>query len=88
MLKGGYKIIDLKDKPITTGGAFATIDGIYSAIEDNYRKPLLFSGINFDNVEKPDVFVTPIVNGGNITVQAYGKTVTITATDQISIKNA
>lgn len=88
MKKGGYKIIDLKDKPLTTGGAFATIAGIYQAVENNYRKPLLLSGINFDGVEKPDVFTTAYVNGANITMQAYGKTVTIANNDQVSIANA
>ena len=57
-IKGGYKIIDLHDTDITVGGDGVTIAGIYNAIEHNYRKPILISGLHIGGVEQEDCFVT------------------------------
>ena len=57
-IKGGYKIIDLQDIDITVGGDGVTIAGIYTAIENNYRKPLLISGLSLGGVEQEDSFIT------------------------------
>ena len=56
---GGYKIIDLKNKSITTTGV--TIDGIYKEIEGSYRKPLLLKHLVINGVEKNDTFVNVVV---------------------------
>lgn len=84
MKKGGYKIIDFADVDIKTDGG-ATVSGVYSAIEDSYRKAILISGITLDGVEKRDCFVCPEITDSNYTFTAYGKTFTITNTDAVTI---
>lgn len=88
MLKGGYKIIDFKDAALTTGGGAVTIEGIYEAIEASYRKPLLLSGLNIDGTERNDIFATPTVSSSNYVFTAYGKTITITDADAVTVANA
>lgn len=83
MLKGGYKIIDLKDTAIAEGGI--VILGIHAALENNYRKPLILSGIVIDGVEKPDCAIVPTEDSGNFTFTAYGKTYTVDAQDKVTI---
>ena len=87
MIKGGYKIIDFNDAPLTTGGSTVTIDGIYDTVEGGYRKPLLLSGLNIDGTERNDVYATPTISGSNYVFTAYGKTITITNADAVSITN-
>ena len=85
MIKGGYKIIDFKDSPLKVGGEAITIGGIYDTVEVSYRKPLLLSGLNIDGVEYNDVYATPTISGGNYVFTAYGKTITITNADAVSV---
>lgn len=80
-IKGGYKLIDLKDSKFTVGGDGITIKGIYNSIENSYNKPLIFTGINIDGVEKNDVFVDFAVDSGNYVAN-------ISATEKITITNA
>lgn len=87
MIKGGYKIIDFKDTPFETGGA-TMIEGIYDTVEASYRKPLLLSGLTIDGIERNDVYATPSLSGSNYVFTAYGKTITITDTDAVSVVNA
>lgn len=84
MIKGGYKIIDLRDKNLTTT-SYAYVKGIYEDIESNYRKPLLLSGITIEQVEKADAFVTFTHNGNAYSTSIYGHTITISDNDQITI---
>lgn len=84
MRKGGYRIIDFQDINITTAGDGAVITGVYDAIEDAYRKPLLLSGLTLDGVEKPDCYITCEVTESNYTFTAYGHTFTITAEDKVT----
>lgn len=88
MIKGGYKIINFKDTPFETDGATMTLEGIYDSIEASYRKPLLLSGLNIDGVEHNDVYATPTISGSNYVFTAYGKTITITDTDAVSVTDA
>ena len=70
-IKGGYKIIDFKNKAITTGVGVA-IKGIYESIETNYGKMTIASGLNIDGIEYPD---TPILfNGGETNAAGVLKT--------------
>lgn len=87
MIKGGYKIIDFKDTPFTTGGATMMIDGIYDTVEASYRKPLLLSGLTIDSKEYSDTFAQPTISGSNYVFTVYGKTITITDTDAVSVAN-
>ena len=88
MIKGGYKIVNLKDVNLITGsGSPVKIDGIYDAIENNYRKPILLSGIVIDGVEKADAFATLFTNGGNFVAFVYNKYIKITSDDMVSVAN-
>ena len=81
--KGGYKIIDLKGLDFSSN---KVIDGIYESIEDNYGKPLLFSGIVIGGIEKDDVFANVVVNGDGYDVTLYGQTLHISNIDVVSYK--
>lgn len=85
--KGGYKIIDFKETPFVTGGSPITVDGIYYTVEASYRKPLLLSGINIDGIGRNDVYALPTLSGSNYVFIAYGKTITITNKDEVSVVN-
>lgn len=87
MIKGGYKIIDFNDAPFVTGGSTITINGIYDAVKGSYRKPLLLSGLNIDGTDRNDVYATPTISGSNYVFTAYGKTITITNADAVSVTN-
>lgn len=81
--KGGYKIIDLKGLDFSED---MVIKGIHESIEDNYGKPLLFSGIVIGGVEKDDVFANAVVNGDGYDVILYGQTLHISNVDVVSYK--
>lgn len=85
-MRGGYKIINLKDKLLMVGTQ-ASIKGVYNSIESNYRKALLLTGITIDSVEKPDVFITLSHNGNKYTGLLYGYTLEINSDDKVEIKN-
>lgn len=88
MKNGGYKIIDLKDTNLTTS-ASATLSGIYEAIENNYRKAILLSGIVIDGVKKADAFVTvDVANSNYLISNVYGMNLTITDEDVIISEEA
>lgn len=82
---GGYKIIDFKDINLVTGTA-STIAGVYDAIESNHRKAILISGIVIDGVKMADSFVELSVVSANYTGKLYGKTLTITKDDKVTVK--
>lgn len=79
-LKGGYKLIDLKDTDFTFDTGI-TIKGIYDSIERSYNKPLVLTGIVVSNVERNDVFVNFVDNSGNYESD-------ISATEKITVTNA
>lgn len=81
--KGGYQIIDLKGNDLT--GASFTISGIYDALEGNYNKAILLSGIVIGGVEYDDVFTTPKVVSSNYVLDAYGYTLTIDNDDLVTM---
>lgn len=80
-IKGGYKLIDLKDSKFTVGGDGITVKGIYNSIENSYNKPLILTGINIGGVEKNDVFVDFADESGSYVAN-------ISATEKITITNA
>ena len=86
-LKGGYKIIDFKDINLVTGVGIS-ITGVYDAIKSNSRKAILISGISIDGVKMADSFVELLVNGTKYTGTLYGKTITSTNTDVVTIKES
>ena len=80
-IKGGYKLIDLKDNKFTIGSDGITVKGIYNSIENSYNKPLILTGINVGGVEKNDVFVDFADDSGSYVAN-------ISATEKITITNA
>lgn len=83
MKKGGYKILDLQNKNIVNG-AYAIVDGVYEAIEST-TKPLLLSGLRFNDVEYRDTYVTATVSGQDYKIVVNGFTITITSADHVSV---
>lgn len=68
-----------------------TIKGVYDAIEHNYRKPTLITGLVIGNVEKEDTFVN-FEHGENVYNGLLGMTandkvlfITITNDDAVTI---
>ena len=55
MVKGGYQIIDLKNKELQLGVGMV-YDGIYDLLEST-RKVVLVSGLNIDGTEYKDMFL-------------------------------
>lgn len=81
-IKGGYKLIDLKDSKLTVGdGAGVTVKGIYNSIENSYNKPLILTGINIGGVERNDVFIDFSDDSGSYVAN-------ISATEKIIITSA
>lgn len=90
MFKGGYKLIDFKENNIVLGTP-TTIKGVYDAIEHNYRKPTLITGLVIGSVEKEDTFVNfehgEDVYNGLLGMTANDKVlfITITNADAVTI---
>lgn len=80
-IKGGYKLIDLKDNKFTVDDSGITVKGIYNSIENSYNKPLILTGINIGGVEKNDVFVDFSDDSGSYVAN-------ISSTEKITITNA
>ena len=80
-IKGGYKLIDLKENKLTVGGEEVTVKGIYNSIKNSYNKPLILTGINIGGVERNDSFIDFAFNSGNYVAN-------ISATEKITITNA
>lgn len=65
MFKGGYKLIDFKNKSIAVNGGTTTIDGVFESIEANHRKPTIITGLVLDGVERSDRYINFRVTNGN-----------------------
>lgn len=61
MNKGGYQILDLKNKPLEINVGMV-YEGSYDTLEGT-RKPILVSGLNFEGKEYPDFWANFIVDG-------------------------
>ena len=83
MIRGGYHVLDFKDKNITVTGV--AIPGIYEGIEGSYRKAILTSGITLNGVEQRDTFVDPVYSNNSYTFVAYGKTFTVQKDGTVSV---
>lgn len=61
-MRGGYKIINLNNVNLTLGGDAVKVDGIYEALEGNYNKPTVLSGITIGGLEYTDMYLNFTVN--------------------------
>lgn len=83
--RGGYKIIDLKNTPLETGVA-STIVGGYEALENNYGKPTLLSGLVIGGTVYSDLWVNFVASGGNYSASLGSiGTITVTANDEVTV---
>lgn len=80
-IKGGYKLIDLKDNNFTVGGDGITVKGVYNSIENSYNKLLILTGINIGGIERNDISLTFTTDSGNYVAN-------ISSTEKITITNA
>ena len=85
MTKGGYQIIDLKDVKLTLGTG-VTFKGVYNQIKGT-RKAILVSGLNIAGTEYHDTFVDFTVSSTTYTGTIYGKTITVTNEDLVTVAN-
>lgn len=85
-MRGGYQIIDLKNKDISTGVGML-FDGIYDTIEGT-RKAVLVTGLQYEGVEYADTFVELHVEGSAYIGNIYGKNINIQDTDVVTITEA
>ena len=83
MTHGGYQIIDLKNTTLKVDTG-TKIDGVYNKIKST-RKAILISGLNVGGTEYHDTFVELTVSGTNFTGTIYGKTITISDEDLVTI---
>ena len=85
-IKGGYKLIDLKDSKLTVGSDGVTVKGIYNSIENSYNKPLILTGINIGGSERNDVFIDFSYNSGSYVANISAtEKITITSADLVTI---
>ena len=83
MNKGGYQILDLKNKSFALGtgavvaGAFETIRGT--------KKPILVSGIVIAGTEYHDTYIDFTVVSSAFEGTIYGKKISIASTDTVTI---
>ena len=67
--KGGYKIIDLKNKPLQKNVGMV-YDGIYEKIK-NTTKQIVISGLNLDGKEYHDFSINFYLDGTKYTSQEF-----------------
>lgn len=81
-----YKIIDLKGTSLS--GTSATIAGIHAAI-GSANCPIRLSDINFGGTKYKDAFVKFYASSTSYVSEAvYGKVITVTNADGVTIANA
>lgn len=81
-IKGGYKIINFKNIPLNNESK-TVIKGIYESIENSYRKPLLFSGVNIGGIIYPDMFIQAIITSARYEVVMNNVKLYITSDDGV-----
>ena len=80
MKKGGYQIIDLKNYNMLQDGTI-TVPGIYRLIS-NTNKPLLLTGITFNNTKQREQYVVAQKTGTQYVISFTA----LTGTVQLSIE--
>lgn len=85
-MRGGYQIIDFKNKNITIDVGML-YDGIYDTLEAT-KKAILVTGIVIDDKEYNDTFIDLHVEGSMYVGTIYGKNITIQDTDVVTITEA
>lgn len=93
--KGGYQILDLKDKTLTSGTA-ATIKGSFDALDRAAQKRIVISGMKVSTTKYSDVdaYFIPSINistgkatgyNGALTIGSDAVAVNVAANDQVTV---
>lgn len=82
-MTGGYKIIDFKGINLESGTA-VSIPGIWDAIESNYHKPTLISGLVVDGVERNSVFAEFTISSSEYVAAVTGGSIAVTDADNVT----
>lgn len=85
--KGGYQIVDFKNVSLTADDE-TTVAGVYEAIEGNYNKRLVVSGIVIGSTEYDDVTVDAAVVGTDFVFRAYGYKFVVASDDGVTVSSA
>jgi len=88
MIKGGYKVIDFKNTPFTSGEV-ASVDGIHAAVSNPYGKATMVSGLVVGDAAYPDFFA-PFVEGSgsfstNVVIGESTITIAIDSDDGVTV---
>lgn len=83
-LKGGYQLIDLEKNDLSSS---FTLEGLYNTITLSNNKSLLVTGIVISGTKKNDVYTTVEKSGDDYTFTIYGKTLTISDEDTVTISS-
>lgn len=84
MIKGGYKIINLKGVSLKSGVA-QNIKGTYDSVKSNYGKATLLSGLTVSGTDYPDMFVDFTLKGTDYVATTVAGTLTISNNDNVTI---
>ncbi len=78
MIRGGYQLIDLKEKTLP-----ATIPGTHAALDElvKHGKTLKLSGLVVSEAVRPECDGYVTLSGTTYTIHADGHTITITSAD-------
>lgn len=87
MLQGGYQTISLNGLDLSNA-VDDTIDGLYKKITESNKKAVLVGDFKINGIVKNSVFVPVQTQGNAITMNIYGKRITIYDDDLITITDA
>ena len=80
MANGGYKIIDLKGKSLSTTAT--TIDGVYAGIGST-KKPIMLCNINIGGTAYHDTIINITVSSSKYVWAVYGYNFEVTSADAV-----
>lgn len=80
-MRGGYKIADFKNLPLTSGEETGIV-GMYNTIANKYKKPVVIENLIVGDVVYPSFYALFFSDAGNYsgTVVLNGQTITISVT--------
>ena len=78
--KGGYKIISLEGKDLTTS---FSVTGIYNALTETYQKTILVTGIVISGEKKNDAYTEVNIDSDDYKFTIYGYEVTVADDDSV-----
>lgn len=82
MIKGGYQIVDLKEKalPATIAGTHAVLDEVFGKT----KKSVKLSGLVVSGAVVPDMEAYVTLSSTTYTIHAGARTITVTSADLVT----